>query len=447
MGSKLTTDEVIRRIRDTHGDKYDLSKIVYVNRRTKVEVICKTHGSFKTGIEQLERGQGCPRCGLISQGYKRRLSTEEFLSKCVEIHGDRYDYSEVDYHGMVNKVVFICSEHGRFEQTPSSHLNGSGCPECGFKSQIQKRKLPTEDFIFRSTEKHGDRYDYSKVVYVNSSMEVEIGCKVHGGFHQRPDFHMRGSGCPKCSIIETHEKQKKSLNDFIKDSIKIHGDRYNYSDVDYLDTKSEVKIGCKIHGYFFQTPNSHQSGSGCPKCSLLEQGERQRKSTDEFISESKELHGVLYDYSKVEYVDSVTPVTLICPLHGEFHPIPNNHLRGSGCPVCKSSKGEIEINSILTNSNMEYETEYKFNDLVYKSKLKCDFYIPMLNLVIEYNGEQHYHPNKFFGGNVGFLKTVERDRIKRQYCIDNGVNYEIIRYDEDIQVRMSEILKKYGLPR
>ena len=240
---------------------------------------------------------------------------------------------------------------------------------------MEKRRLPTEDFISRSIQVHGNRYDYFNVEYVNSSTEVEIGCSVHGKFYQQPQYHMNGSGCPKCSVIEQHEKQKKSINDFISDSIKIHGD--------------------------------------------------------------------LYDYSMVEYIDSKTPIIVVCNIHGEFYPTPNNHLRGSGCPKCKSSKGELDINRYLTNQNIEYYIEYKFEDLIYISNLKCDFYLPKLNLVIEYNGEQHYKPNDFFGGENGFQKTIERDKIKKQYCIDNGINFEIIRYDEDTEQRLKEIIFKY----
>jgi ssDNA-binding Zn-finger/Zn-ribbon topoisomerase 1 len=443
MGTKLTSEEAIKRIKETHGDTYDLSKVVYLNRRTKFEVICKTHGAFNTRLEQLERGQGCPECGLVSQGEKRRLTSLEFIARCVEVHGGRYNYSKVNYQGMASKVVIVCLEHGEFEQTPSSHLSGSGCPYCGFASQVEKRRLPLEDFISRSLNAHGDRYDYTNVDYLNSSTEVLIGCSVHGIFHQRPDFHMRGSGCPKCSIIEQHNEQRKTTEDFISDSVLIHGERYDYSNVEYLDSKTEVFITCKIHGEFSQIANNHQRGQGCPKCSLIEQANDRRFTNEDFVALAREVHGDLYDYSKVEYKSSSIEIIVICRTHGQFTPIPNNHLRGSGCPKCKSSKGELEINTILKNYNVEYFTEYKFKDLVYRSNLKCDFYLPTMNLVIEYNGEQHYQPNEFFGGMKGFIKTVERDRIKKQYCEDNGINYEVIRYDEEIKDRILEILSKY----
>lgn len=362
MGRKLTTEDIVQRIFEVHGDKYDLSRLVYVNRRTKVEIICKEHGSWRTTTEQVFRGQGCPQCGLVLQGEKRRLSQEEFLIKCSEVHGNQYDYSKVDYQGMLVKVVIVCSEHGDFEQTPKSHLNGSGCPQCGLNSQIEKRKLPLEDFISRSIDVHGNRYDYSKVDYINSLTKVDIECSIHGVFHQQPQYHMNGSGCPKCSIIEQHEKQKKSIDDFISDSIKVHGD--------------------------------------------------------------------LYDYSMVEYVDSKSEVIIICKKHGEFHQSPNSHQRGTGCPNCNSSKGELFISQFLKENKIEFIEQHTFEGLKMKRNLKCDFYLPKHNVVIEFNGIQHYEPREQFGGEKGLKRTQKSDNLKREFCSKNGIRLLEIRFDD-----------------
>ena len=262
---------------------------------------------------------------------------------------------------MINKVVIVCSEHGDFEQTPSSHLNGSGCPQCGFISQIEKRRLPKEDFISRSIDVHGNRYDYSKVDYINNSTEVEIECSIHGVFHQQPKFHMNGSGCPKCSIIEQHEKQKKSIDDFISDSIKVHGD--------------------------------------------------------------------LYDYSMVEYVDSKSEVIIICKKHGEFHQSPNNHQRGNGCPNCNSSKGELFISQFLKENKIEFIEQHTFEGLKMKRNLKCDFFLPKHNVVIEFNGIQHYEPRELFGGEKGLKRTQNSDNLKREFCSINGIRLLEVRFD------------------
>ena len=373
MGRKLTTKKVIERIKEVHGDFYNYTKVDYKNRNTKVVVICEKHGEWKTTTEQLYRGQGCPECGLITQGEKRRLSQEDFITKCDEVHSDRYDYSKVDYQGMISKVIITCNQHGDFEQIPSSHLNGSGCPQCGLISQGEKRRLSIEEFIYRSREVHEDKYDYSKVDYLNTFSEVDIICSIHGVFPQQPQFHMNGSGCPKCSIIEQHEKQKKSTDDFIRDSIKVHGDLYDYSKVDLIDTKTEVIIICKKHGDFFQTPNNHQSGNGCPNCN--------------------------------------------------------------------SSKGELFISQYLKKNNIEFIQQQTFEGLEMKRKLKCDFYLPSYNLIIEYNGIQHYEPREQFGGEKGFKRVQKSDKLKREFCLKNNIRLLEIRYDEDVYEKLDLVFK------
>ena len=373
MGRKLTTEKVIERIKEVHGDLYNYTKVDYKNRNTKVVVICEKHGEWKTTTEQLYRGQGCPECGLITQGEKRRLSQEEFLIKCREVHEDRYDYSKSIYQGMNNKIIITCYIHGSFKQTPSSHLNGSGCPKCGLISQREKRKLGIDEFISRSKNKHGNRYDYSNIQYINQTINVKIICSIHGKFNQSPQNHINGSGCPRCSIIEQHEKQKKTIEEFIIDSVLVHDDLYDYSKVDYDGGKKKVTIICKKHGEFLQTPNNHQ--------------------------------------------------------------------RGNGCPNCNSSKGELSISKYLNEKNIESEQQYTFEGLEMKRKLKCDFYLPSYNLIIEYNGIQHYEPREQFGGEKGFKRVQISDKLKREFCLKNNIRLLEIRYDEDVYEKLDLVFK------
>ena len=246
---KLTQEEVINRIIEVHHDKYDLSKLVYKNSSTKVEVICKKHGSFLSHLEQLSRGQGCPTCYKEEPRKGLRLTQEQFIERSIEIHGEKYDYSKVEYVPVVKKVIIKCNMHGEFKQSPTSHFSGSGCPVCGRESQTEKRKFTIKEFIEDAREVHGDRYDYSKVEYINNRTNVTIICNEHGEFYPRPGNHIcRESGCPECSIIELHEDQKKTLEEFINDSKNVHGDRYDYAKVKYVDSKTKVTIICREHG-------------------------------------------------------------------------------------------------------------------------------------------------------------------------------------------------------
>jgi hypothetical protein len=184
----------------------------------------------------------------------KRLTTEQFIEKAKAVHGDKYDYSLVDYRNAKTKVKIICPEHGSFEQTPNNHLSGNNCPKCSDK------KLNTEEFIEKARNVHGDRYNYSIVVYNNKQTKVKIICPIHGDFEQRPDSHLNGNGCPHCG------RKTKTTKTFIRESNIVHNDKYNYSLVEYKNNSIKVKIICPEHGSFEQTPSNHLSGKGCPKC-------------------------------------------------------------------------------------------------------------------------------------------------------------------------------------
>ena len=192
----------------------------------------------------------------------RKLTTAGFVEKARKKHGDRYDLSRVDYKDTRTKVEIGCSVHGRFPQIPRDHLSGHGCPECGNEAIGDGLRSNTEDFIAKARKEHGDRYDYSRVVYKAVHTKIEIGCPVHGWFPQTPHGHLSGYGCDKCGGT-----QQSNTEDFIAKARKEHGDRYDYSRVVYKAVHTKIEIGCPVHGWFWQTPAHHLSGHGCDKCS------------------------------------------------------------------------------------------------------------------------------------------------------------------------------------
>jgi len=191
----------------------------------------------------------------------KRKTTEEFIIDAYCKHSDRYNYKLVDYKNNRIKVKIICHIHGIFEQMSGSHLKGQGCPKCA--GNIKKS---TEEFIEDAYCKHGDRYNYKLVKYINAKTKVKIICPEHGIFKQMSGSHLKGNGCPKCGVFELSNKFKKTTQQFIEDAYCIHGDKYNYSLVQYRNNKTKVKIICHKHGIFKQTPNAHLQGNGCPKC-------------------------------------------------------------------------------------------------------------------------------------------------------------------------------------
>ena len=327
----------------------------------------------------------------------KKLTNDEFINKSKAVHGDKYDYSKVDYKNSHEKVCIICPKHGEFLQTPNSHLNGSGCPECCDFNH----KYTTEEFIQKSRNKHGDKYDYSKVEYVNNHTKVCIICPKHGEFWMKPQNHLFGQGCFKCF----HEKRELKYNteSIIEKFKKTHGDKYDYSLVKYTGIVNKVTIVCPEHGKFEQNISSHIKGAECPICGHIKSGKTKRLTTENFIERARLIHGDKYDYSKVEYVDYDTPVTIICPTHGEFLQTPDSHLQGKGCQSCSIRHSDSEeeiIKFIKQHSNLEV----LINNKNIIKPLELDIYIPEKKIAIEFNGirwhteefgkTQYYHFNK-----------------------------------------------------
>lgn len=186
------------------------------------------------------------------------LNLEIFLQNCKRIHGDKYDYSLVNYIHHLIKVKIICPIHGEFEQKPARHLSSkTGCRKCS-NASINSNSL---EFIKKSKIIHKDKYSYNKVNYVKSSMKVEIFCKTHNEyFYQVPSSHLSGNGCPKCA------GRCYNFQDFLNKVNKVHNNKYIYKEFEYKTGKEKIEIFCKIHGIFYQRINSHCDGRGCSKC-------------------------------------------------------------------------------------------------------------------------------------------------------------------------------------
>jgi hypothetical protein len=254
MLRKLTTTTFIEKARAKHGDRYDYSKVVYVRSSAKVTIICPKHGEFLQEANSHLKGCGCRDCVFDA----RRLNTTGFIELAKMKHGDRYDYSFVDYITSLSKVKIRCKIHGMFSQLPSNHLAGQGCLDCG----VDIKKSDTKEFIKRAREVHGDLYDYSLVNYVHSKTNVDIICKKHGVSSQLPKSHLTGVGCAKCG----DDVKRLSTQEFINRARAKHNDLYDYSLVHYVTAFTDVKIRCRDHGVFLQLPGNHLAGQGCPGC-------------------------------------------------------------------------------------------------------------------------------------------------------------------------------------
>lgn len=285
------------------------------------------------------------------------------------------------------------------------------------------KKVTTENVIARSIKKHGRKYDYSLVHYVDCKTPIKIICPIHGVFEQIAISHIRGANCPLCA---PNRKMDKDL--FVKKARTIHGDKYDYSKVNWINAHTKIEIVCPIHGAFLQVPSLHLYGNGCHACAGTK-----TLTTEEFVERSKKIHGDKYSYSSVTYTNAHTLVKIVCPTHGEFLQIPWNHINGDGCPSCKNSIGEDKIGAFLSKHNI-YSIKQKRiqNDNLFcdNKYFLVDFFIPNHNCVIEFHGIQHYKPIEYFGGQERLEKQQERDMALRQYCKEHGIKLIEIPYTE-----------------
>ncbi len=195
------------------------------------------------------------------------LKLKSFKDKCNIIHENKYDYSLVEFIKGTPNVIIICLKHGNFTQSRYSHLKGIGCKQCSIDKKSKSMKDTTASFIFKAKKVHGDYYDYSLVNYISSKENVDIICKTHGTFSQKPNNHLTGYGCNSCGVETSSEKQSLSLEVFIERSNEVHNFKYDYTESEYNNFKTKIKINCKEHGDFYQKPNDHLNGRGCSKCS------------------------------------------------------------------------------------------------------------------------------------------------------------------------------------
>ena len=341
VGRNKTISDVIDSFKKIHKNLYNYSLVKYIDSITKVKIICnKCNSIFEQSPNSHLQGKGCPICnGGVTYLFL------DFKNKSIEIHGNRFNYDLVKYKNSKVKVKIKCNKcKNIFEQTPNQHLRGSGCPYC------VGRNKTTINIISEFQEIHKDLYDYSLVKYVGYKKEVDIICRKHGKFKQKVEYHLLGSGCPKCV------GQGKNTSDIIKEFIDKHGDKYDYSLVNYINTKKKVTISCKKHGYFKQLPQVHSAGQGCPKCGN--------------------------SISKLEQ------------------------------EVAQWIKDNLFMRKIKTNKRFYFNNKNNFHEL--------DIYIPDLKLGIEFNGLEFHHTHgKDYDGKNIFNKDKYYHRDKSKFFQDN----------------------------
>ena len=259
--AKTTKEDFLSKANSIHNYKYDYSEIDYQGINKKISIKCPVHGIFEQIPKSHIKGYGCRFCGYIKRKESKMKGTqylkEKFVNDAKVIHNNKYDYSKMKFKGLNSDVELVCPEHGSFYIRPSNHLDNQGCRECS-----NVRRWDTASFINEAVKVHGDLYDYSNCVYVDVATHVEIICKEHGSFWQRPLKHInRGDKCPKCSA-----NFKKTRDEVLSKFQEVHAGKYEYNLKDFKNTNDYIDIICQEHGKFRQTIVSHMSGTGCRMC-------------------------------------------------------------------------------------------------------------------------------------------------------------------------------------
>lgn len=239
-----------------HHHKYDYSNTIYKSSNHPLVIICKKHGEFTQRASAHLRGQGCPKCAR-DKSHVSRKTNDQFIRDARKIHGDKYDYSKVKYVRAHGTIEIICKNHGSFTQRASSHLAGSGCPQCGTESMRSRLTHDTDKFAMRASAIHGDKYDYAHSHYVNSKSEVAITCPVHGTYMQKPNYHLLGNGCPKCAGTKLQQEVYDFINQFDENIIYNDSSTIRPYEIDiFVPSKN---IGVETHGLYWHSYDHPES--------------------------------------------------------------------------------------------------------------------------------------------------------------------------------------------
>lgn len=364
----MTTESFILRANEIHKDDENNSLYLYTKSNftksaVKTTITCRLHGDFQQTPNSHLSGHGCKKCANALIAKKQTTTQAEFIRKCEEKHPNKLDYSRTIYINQKTPAIFICKTcNSEFTRDPAHMLGegrGHGCIACngGVKDDLLT-------FITKAKLAHGDKYKYHLVEYINSLTKVKIECEKGHIFEQTPNHHVGGDGCRRCrGYYRTQE-------DFEAESKEMFPGLFDYSRTKFIDMGTPIVLICSREHTFEIPPCIHlRTGSkgGCRDCACIEASLRMSYTQEEWIEMATTIHGDLYIYERVEYINSQTNTAIICRKHGEFQQTPAQHLSGRGCRKCGAERcaeskryTETDIEEAFTNAGIIHNNRYEY---------------------------------------------------------------------------------------
>lgn len=368
----------------------------------------------------------------------KKLTINEIYKYCENNNLDKPIENQI-YKNNSTPIKFICSKHGEYSQRWSSHKNGStGCKICRYNKTSKSNRLSWISLV-ETCKTKGYDIPLNKSEYKNKNSLMTFNCKKHGIYKQRLASHMQGkTGCNKCELSKRQQGKQEWDMKKMYNYCKYHNLDLPKKFQEYTTLKEKYIFICPKYGEYKQSWEKHKLGHGCYKCKLDRISKLKTKSCKQYYSECKENS---IDIPIEYYISDSTPIKHKCSKGHIYSQTPSNHLRGQGCPICNESHGERFIKNYLDTKHIKYIPQKTFKDLKDKKLLSYDFYLPKYNVLIEYQGKQHYESVSFNGKDYTDLeKQQHHDKMKREYAKKNGYKLLELHYSLDNQEKVNKYL-------
>lgn len=445
----LYKDILIKKAQKKFGNKYSYDHLSYVDQKTEMRIFCNPCNNwFLQKPNKHLRFEGCKKC-------LSKKKTNQYISKAKLVHGEKYDYSSSVYSGIQKKINIFCLKcKSFFSQRADRHLKGYNCNNCSKGGS--GIKITLQDFIKKSVEKHGNRYNYDLVVYKNSLTYVKITCNTCKKiFEQIPNAHWAGHGCPyQCSLQNKRgPKLSKRAEKFLLKVKRIHGNEYDFSVINYTKDRNEISVKNNICGHKFEIlPKSFLELKQCRVCYEFSE---QKDRYERFVTKARQIHGDDFDYSIGSYINYNTKFKVLHKICNKtFYLLPQNHIHyESGCPFCsggsisKVSQKWLDYLGIPKDIGIYREVKIKIPNM--KTHFIVDGFDPTTNTIYEFHGDYwHGNPNIYDPedinkvNNKSFGKLFEETTKRSQKLRNAGYNLVSIWESKWYEIEKNLLLKQ-----